>query len=329
MKKLTRSFLALPTRRALMLLLLPVTLLLTACSQERNEKLSVGTNIWPGYEAGYIAESEGLYKTGRVQMRQFSSATEVIRAFTNEVIQVAALTLDEALLLAQNDSEIIVFLVTDISDGADVIMAKPSINTLSDLKGKAVAVEGSALGAFVLSRALQLANLDQKDVNIKLMTVDESVAAYRSEDVDAVVTFEPFRSQLLRLGAGEVFTSKSIPNEIVDVLVSRRSIVDANEELVMDLAQGWLAGIKLIETQPQVSDPLIAKRLELDVSEVRSAFDGLILPDATLNLSMIGGERPSLVQVTESLAKVLKEKELLSGDISATSLFDSRFLPVP
>ena len=53
-------------------LLLAATVLLTACTQQSQERLYVGTNIWPGYEPGYIAESQGLYKTGQIQMRQFS-----------------------------------------------------------------------------------------------------------------------------------------------------------------------------------------------------------------------------------------------------------------
>ena len=180
---------------------LTATILLAACTQESQQKLFVGTNIWPGYEPGYIAESQGLYKTGQIQMRQFSSATEVLRAFQNDSIHVAALTLDEALQLAQNDPEVVVFLVADISDGADVIMAKPSISNVSELKGKTIAAEGTALGAFVISRALQIANVDPQSVTIESITVDESLVAYEKNRIDAVVTFEPFRSQLIRQGA--------------------------------------------------------------------------------------------------------------------------------
>lgn len=316
-----------PVRGLFGVLLLTATFLLTACTQQSEERLLVGTNIWPGYEPGYIAESEGLYKTGQIQMRQFTSATEVLRAFRNSSIHVAALTLDEALQLAQNDPEVVVFLVADISDGADVIMAKPSISSVNDLKGKTIAAEASALGAFVISRALEIANLDPQSVTIVSTTVDESIAAYEENRFDAVVTFEPFRSQLLRLGAKEIFNSKAIPNEIVDVLVTKRSIIDNNEELLRDLSQGWISAIKLIKTQPSITNPLIAKRLGLDVTEVDSAFDGLILPDASRNMSMLGGTQPSLINVADSLQSVLIEKELISNEVNINTLFESRLLP--
>ena len=314
-------------RGLLYALILTATLLLTACSQQSQPKLFVGTNIWPGYEPGYIAESQELYKTGQIQMRQFTSATEVLRAFRNNSIHVAALTLDEALQLAQNDPEVVVFLVADISDGADVIMAKPSIANVSELKGKTIAAEGTALGAFVISRALQIANVDPQSITIEPMTVDESIVAYEKDRIDAVVTFEPFRSKLLRQGAKEIFNSQSIPNEIVDVLVTKRSIIDNNEETLRDLTQGWLSAIQLIKTKPNVTNPLIAKRLELDIKEVDSAFEGLILPDSSRNLSMLGGKNPSLIAVADSLQEVLKSKDLLSHEVNTKILFESRLLP--
>ena len=308
-------------------LLLAATVLLTACTQQSQERLYVGTNIWPGYEPGYIAESQGLYKTGQIQMRQFSSATEVLRAFRNDSIHVAALTLDEALQLAQNDPEIVVFLVADISDGADVIMAKPSISNVAELKGKTIAAEGTALGAFVISRALQIADIDPQSLTIESMTVDESIVAYEENRIDAVVTFEPFRSKLLRQGAKEIFNSKAIPNEIVDVLVTKRSIIDNNEETLRDFTQGWLSAIELMKTQPKITAPLLAKRMELDIAEVDGAFEGLILPDVSRNLSMLGGTNPSLIAVANSLQAVLKEKDLLSREVNSKNLFESRLLP--
>lgn len=306
---------------------LTATILLAACTQESQQKLFVGTNIWPGYEPGYIAESQGLYKTGQIQMRQFSSATEVLRAFQNSSIHVAALTLDEALQLAQNDPEVVVFLVADISDGADVIMAKPSISNVSELKGKTIAAEGTALGAFVISRALQIANVDPQSVTIESITVDESLVAYEKNRIDAVVTFEPFRSQLIRQGAKEIFNSKAIPNEIVDVLVTKRSIIDNNEEALRDFTQGWLSAIELMTTQPNITTPLIAKRMELDITEVDGAFEGLILPDSSRNLSLLGGTSPSLIRVADSLQDVLMKKGLLSHEVNIKTLFESRLIP--
>ncbi len=72
--------------------------------------LSVGTNVWPGYEPLYLARSLGLYGQAPIRLVEYASATQVIRAFRNGAIDVAALTLDEVLLLRESrlDARVII-----------------------------------------------------------------------------------------------------------------------------------------------------------------------------------------------------------------------------
>ena len=85
-------------------------------------------------------------------------------------------------------------MVTDISNGADVILAKPEIQSLKDLKGRRVGVDSTALGAFVITRALGQVGLSPKDIEIVSLGVSEQERAFKQGIVDAVVTFEPVRS---------------------------------------------------------------------------------------------------------------------------------------
>ena len=302
-------------------LLVSSVFLLTGCTQSENEELKVGTNIWIGYEPGYIAESEGLYQSTPVNMRQFSSATEVMRAFRNQSIDVAALTLDEVLQLAQHNGDVAVILVADISDGADVIMARPEIKTVSDLAGKRVAAEGTALGAFVIARALEQHQVDPTTVDVLSITVDESVIAYENNQIDAIVTFEPFRTKLLNAGAVEIFNSKQIPNEIVDVLVTRKSTIEKNAASLRDFVAGWIAAVDLIKTSPEKVNPIIAHRLEITIEEAELAYDGLQLPDLATNQSLLTGQDPTLSLVGETLNRLLLEKGLIQKSVSIDDLF--------
>ena len=108
------------------------------------EPLAVGTNVWPGYEPLYLARNLGYYNDS-IRLVEYSSATEVLRAIRNKLIDVATLTLDEVLLLRQSGVDVRSVLVTDISNGGDVIVARPGIETLADLKGRKVGVESTAL----------------------------------------------------------------------------------------------------------------------------------------------------------------------------------------
>ena len=296
------------------------------CSRSETKALVVGTSIWPGYEPGYLAESEGLYQSVPVSMRQFASATEVLRAFRNQLIDVAGLTLDEVFQLAQHDHDVAVILVCDISDGADVIMARPGINRISDLSGKRIAAEGTALGAFVVARAFEIHDVDPQTVTVESITVDESLVSYRNNEIDAVVTFEPFRTKLLNAGAVEIFNSKEIPNEIVDVLVARKSVINEHPALFRDFLGGWLAAINLIHTVPEKAFPVIARRLDISAEEVALAYDGLRLPNRATNQSLLVGNEATLPATAKALNEVLVAKGLVEKGVDVDTLLSGQIL---
>ncbi|MCW9015004.1 MAG: ABC transporter substrate-binding protein [Gammaproteobacteria bacterium] len=130
---------------------------LIACdpAPENRTALRIGTNVWPGYEPLYLARHLGYLEGQNIRLVEYSSASQVIRSYRNDLIDAAAMTLDEALLLLDQGYHPKVVLVMDVSDGADVIIGKPDIREFKDLINKKVGVENTALGAFFLARALE------------------------------------------------------------------------------------------------------------------------------------------------------------------------------
>lgn len=300
--------------------------LLVACSPKQETIIDVGTNVWPGYEPGHIAASEGLYGQAPIRMRQFTSATEVLRAFQNDAIEVAALTLDEVLLLVQDGVDVVVILVADVSHGADVIVAKPGVDAVRALSQRRVAVENTAVGAYVLSRALQVHGVPPDSVQVVSITVDESVDAFASGRADAVVTFEPFRSKLMGAGARQIFSSQEIPDEIVDVLVTKRRTLEKHEPTLKALVKGWLAGVRFVETQPERAGQLMAPRLDLTPQEALASLEGLRLPDAATNRALLDATKPKLGPSVKRMSVVMRESGLLKSEVDVSRLFDGRLL---
>lgn len=102
--------------------------------------------------------------------------------------------------LVETQRNISVVLITDVSNGADVILGKPEIQSLKDLKGR-------------------------------------RVGAFKQGTVDAVVTFEPVRSNLLKSGAKLLFDSTQIPGEIEglripDIQESKKVVVKTDTSLL-------------------------------------------------------------------------------------------------
>lgn len=291
--------------------------------------LTIGTNVWPGYEPLYLARDLGYYDDA-IRLVEYSSATQVIRALRNNLIDIGALTLDEALLLRQHRVPVDVILVTDVSHGGDAILAKPEIESLSALRGRRIGVENTALGAYVLTRALDQANLTLTDVELVSLEVDNQVTAYSEHRIDAVVTFEPVRSILLKQGARTLFDSREIPGEIVDVLVAHPSQLQEKAGTVETLIDGWFQALQYLEEHPQDASQRMAPRLALTPEEVLASYEGLKLPDRAENRAMFGdGTASPLRDTVEKLSKVMIEANLLKSDTSFEGFLAPRALANP
>lgn len=313
-------------RQWLMLLGLAALLFAAGCSEQNATPLKLGTNVWPGYEPLYLARDIGVLSQDQIRLVEYPSASEVIRAFRNNSLDAASLTLDEALLLVQSGIPVKVLLVHDISDGGDVIMARPGISNIEQLRGRRVAVESGALGAYVLTRALELHGLGLDEIVTHSIDVNGHTQAYIDNHVDAAVTFEPVRTQLMNQGAVEIFNSSEIPGEIVDVLVVHEQIFKQREKALKHLVESWFEAIEYFASEPRKAAALMARRQKLSTDEVIASFDGLRLPDRAENIRLLDGPEAGLQQTLGKLNRILSERQLLRGPVDIGNMLSGQMV---
>lgn len=302
-------------------------LALLGCTPEPEPPLRIGTNVWPGYEPLYLARDLGYFDATPVRLVEYTSATEVSRAFRNGAIEAAALTLDEALSLLQYGVAARVVLVMDISHGADVVLARPEIKELRAIKGRRIGAESSALGGYVLARALQFAGLSHNEITVVFVPVAEQEQAYREHRVDALVTMEPARTRLLAQGARQLFDSSQIPGEIVDVLVVRQDYVDKHPQQVKSLITKWFSSLEYINIHPDDSSRRMTKRLAVSPEEVSLLFNGLRIHGVEENHRLLGRTPPDLLAPAQKLMQTLLKQDLLNKAVALPPLFTARYLP--
>ena len=229
------------------LILLSSALFFSACDNRSHPLLKVGISPWPGYEPLALAAEKNFYDNAHIRIVRFATPTESYRALRDGIIDVAAFTADEVFHYAEVRDSPRIFLILDISNGADAIVGKKNIKTLNDLKGKRLGVEGSALGDYVINRSLDFTQgLKLSEITLKHVEINEQERAFKNDEIDAAVTYEPSKSLLINAGAHVLFDSSKIPYEIVDVLVTNHStMVERSDELIV-LAKGWFKTLEYI-----------------------------------------------------------------------------------
>ena len=308
--------------------LLTVLFLLFSSIQAPEPVLRIATNVWPGYEPLYLARSLGLYDESPIHLIEMPSSSQSLHALRNGIVEGAALTLDEALHLMQDKTIALrVILVMDVSNGADVLLAREEIRHLGDLRGKRVGVENTATGAVVLDAALERAGLKAKDIVILATTANDHLEVWQNHEVDALVTFEPIRSTLLNSGAHELFNTNEIPGRILDVLVVRADAIEEHRETLETLISGYFAAVRYMKTNPEDATERLSPRLRTNPQQVLSLFNGLDLPDLEANRKWLSGPNPMLKHAAFNLADLMRQHHLLQFDINVDSLAEPRFLP--
>jgi NitT/TauT family transport system substrate-binding protein len=284
---------------------------LAGCTREPETALRIGTNVWIGCEPLYLARELGRLDPATVQLVEYPSASEVHRAFRNQAIDGMVISLDELFGLAVDGFQPRIVLVVDVSHGADVVVGRRGMRTMRDLKGKSVAVESSALGAFVLSRALTLNGMQASDVNVVHLESNEQPSAFEKDQVDGAVTFDPYRAQFLRAGAKVLFDSTQIPGEIVDLLAVRATVLEKRPKAIQALLSGWFGAIDYMKSDPKNAARLMGIRQQSTGEQFLEALQGLYIPSRDDNLRMLGGPTPELTVTGRRLMALMVDAKLL------------------
>lgn len=294
-----------------------------SCSDpDDRQALRIGTNLWPGYEPLYLAREKGYFDTNKIHLIEYTSTTQVIKAYKNGLLDAAAVTLDEAIALLDSGEQPRLVLVMDVSNGADVMLGQASIHNIGQLKGKRVGVEHTALGAYFISRVIEINGISKSDMNVIPLKVNLHERAFVQKQIDAVLTFEPVSSKLLKAGANVLFDSSQIPGEIVDVLVVNADKISQFREHIKHLETGWYRALDDFNRKEPETIKMLGARMKLGSEDVLKAYEGMILPNQEMNHSLLYGKPyPDLIETTRKLAKVMFENKLTASEVKIEKMF--------
>lgn len=304
---------------------LPLTGLL-ACSRPQ-PLVRVAGIVWVGYEPMFLARELGFYDQTRLRLVESSSNTMSLMALATGDVEAATLTLDEFLIAREGGLDVRVILVFDESAGADVVMVEPGIRALDDLRGKRIGVENTAVGALMLAKLLETAQLTPADIVKVPLTSERHLPAYEAREVDAVVSFEPYATKLADLGAHRLLDSSRFPDLIVDVLAARSEALQAAPDQFGQLCAGYFRALTHLRRAPAEASRLMAVRMGIQPDEVLEALKGVQMLDLAANHAWLRGPQPRLLAAARSVSELMHRARLLARLPDLDGLMEARFLP--
>ena len=213
---------------------------------EKKESFRVAWSIYVGWMPWAYAAEKGIVdkwaeKYGlSIEVVQINDYIESINQFTAGAFDGCVMTNMDALSIpAGGGLDSTALIIGDFSNGNDGVVVKGDLG-LADLKGRNVNLVELSVSHYLLARALDSAGIAERDLTVVNTSDADMVAAFKTAEVEAVVTWNPLLSEIAaEPGAKVLYTSSDIPGEIIDMMVVNTQTLADNPDFGKALVGAW------------------------------------------------------------------------------------------
>ncbi len=247
-------------------------------------KLTIGYSDWPGWVAWQVAIDKGWLKEAGVDVTfQWFDYSASMDAFTAGKIDGNLMTNGDTLVTGAGGGKGIMIMLTDYSNGNDMIVGKPGLKSLKDLKGKKVGIEVGLVEHLLLLHGLQENGMKESDVTLVNAKTNETPQVLASGQVDAIGAWQPVSGEAMKglPGSRPLYTSAKAPGLIYDVLAVSPTSLKARKDDWMKLIAVWNRVVHYID-DPKTQDDavaIMAKRVGLTPEAYKPLLKGTKLLD--------------------------------------------------
>ncbi len=245
-------------------LVIPAVAAMTLTAQAA-QPLKIGYSDWPGWVAWQVAIDKGWFKEAGVPVTfEWFDYSASMDAFSAGKIDAVTMTNGDALVTGAAGGKSVMIMLTDYSNGNDMIIGKPGVRSIKALKGKKVAVEMGFVEHLLLLNGLKKAGMKESDVTLVNAKTNEMPQMLASGDVAAVGAWQPISGQAMKSvpGARPIYTSADEPGLIYDVLAVNPASAKQRRADWVKVVQVWDRVVKYIndpKTQPDAVKIMAAR----------------------------------------------------------------------
>lgn len=243
------------------------------------EPLKIGYSDWPGWVAWEVGVEKGWFKEAGVDVKfEWFDYVASMDAFAAGQLDAVAMTNGDTLVTGATGAKGVMMLINDYSNGNDMVVARPGIDSIKDLKGKKIGVEIGFVAHLLLLDALEQNGLTEADVELVNVPTNETPQVLASGDVDAIVAWQPNSGMALNQvpGSKALFTSADQPGLIYDVLAVAPASLAANQDDWAKVAKVWYRIVDYIKDPATFDEAvsIMAARVGLAADEYKGFIKG-------------------------------------------------------
>ena len=210
-------------------------------------EFKVAWSIYVGWMPwGYLEDSGIMDKWADkydidIEIVQINDYVESINQYTaGQFDGVSATNMDTLSIPSGGGVDTTALIVGDYSNGNDAVILKGE-GDLASLAGKPVNLVELSVSHYLLARGLDSVGLSEADLDGVINTSDaDMIAAFATNDVQAVVTWNPLVSAIMEdPDATKLFDSSDIPGEIIDLMVVNTETLAANPDFGKAMVGAW------------------------------------------------------------------------------------------
>ncbi|MEL6582819.1 MAG: putative urea ABC transporter substrate-binding protein [Pseudomonadota bacterium] len=251
-----------------------------ALAQEKTE-FRVAWSIYVGWMPwGYLEDSGIMDKWADkygidVEIVQINDYIESINQYTAGAFDgVSATNMDALSIPAGGGVDTTALIVGDYSNGNDAVIIKGE-GDLASLAGKPVNLVELSVSHYLLARGLDSIGLSERDLDGVINTSDaDMIAAFATDDVEAVVTWNPLVSSILEdPAATKIYDSSDIPGEIIDIMFVSTETLEANPDFGKAMAGAWYEVMALMAAGDEDALTAMAEASGTDLAGYQAQLD--------------------------------------------------------
>ncbi|MBV8083812.1 MAG: ABC transporter substrate-binding protein [Chloroflexi bacterium] len=236
---------------------------------------STGTNAL----ATWVAQDQGFFRQQGldVNLSYIEGSVNAAPALSGGDVSIVDVTA-QAAIQGQLKGLDMVVLAVHAAFSREHLMAGGGINTVADLKGKAIgATRAGSLDDLAAKAALKKQGFEPgKDVSMSYFgTQAAQVAALQSGNIASIIVPAPYDGQAKQAGGHEIDLERiAYP---ADGIISSRKFVSEHQDQAVAFLTGYVQGLRFLRSNPDASKQVLAKYTKQDDPNVLNpAFDDLL-----------------------------------------------------